>query len=64
MPGGKGGSGDGGVSGDAVIASRRSLCRQPSKKAQHLSEAMLAAIASFTFIGAAVSTIVSGGGGG
>jgi hypothetical protein len=40
------------------------LCGQPSKKVQHLSEAMLAAIASSAVIGAAVLTIVSGGGGG
>ncbi len=61
IAGGDGGGRDGGVGGNINIASRRSLCGQPSKKAQH--SAMLAAIASFAFIGAAVLTIVSGGGG-
>jgi hypothetical protein len=64
IAGGDGSGGNGGVGGNVVIASRRSLRGQPSKKAQHSSEAMLAAIASFAFIGAAVLTIVSGGGGG
>jgi hypothetical protein len=64
IAGGDGGGGDGKVGGNVVIASRQLLCGQPSKKAQHSSEAMLAAIASFTFIGAAVLTIVSGDGGG
>ena len=49
--------------GSAVIASRRML-RGKSSKAQHLSEAMLVAIASFAFAGAAVLAIVSGGKGG
>jgi len=51
------GCGDG---GSAVIASRQML-RGKSSKAQHLSEAMLVAIASFAFAGAAILTIVSGG---
>ena len=59
---GDGGGSDGGVGSNDGIASRQLLHGQPSKKAQHLSEAMLAAIASFAFIGAAVLTIVSGGG--
>jgi hypothetical protein len=62
IAGGNGGVSNGRVGGNVIIASRRSLCGQPSKKAQHSSEAMLAAIASFAFIGAAVLTIVSGGG--
>ncbi len=49
--------------GSAVIASRQML-RGKSSKAQHLSEAMLMAIASFAFPGAAVLAIVSGGEGG
>ncbi len=49
--------------GSAVIASRRML-RGKSSKAQHFSEAMLMAIASFAFAGAAVLAIVSGGEGG
>ena len=64
IAGGDGGGGNGEVGGNVVIASRQSLHGQPSKKAQHLSEAMLATIVSFAFIGAAVLTIVSGGGGG
>jgi hypothetical protein len=40
------------------------MLRGKSSKAQHLSEAMLVAIASFAFAGAAVLTIVSGGEGG
>jgi hypothetical protein len=39
--GGVGGGGKGGVGGKVVIASRRLIRGQPSKKAQHLSEAML-----------------------
>ncbi len=50
----------GGVDGNAVIASKQLLQGQPSK-AQHLSEAMLAAIVSFTFVCTAVVAIVSGG---
>ena len=46
--------------GSAVIASKRML-RGKSSKAQHLSEAMLVALASFAFAGAAVLAIVSGG---
>ena len=49
----------GGGDSHAVIASRRLLQGRPSK-AQHLSKAMLAAIVSFTFIGAAVVATVSG----
>ena len=64
IAGGDGGGGDGGVGGDVFIACRQSLRGQPSKKAQHSSEAMLAAIASFAFICTAVLTIVSGRGGG
>jgi hypothetical protein len=64
IAGGDGGGSNGRVGGDVFIASRQSLHGQPSKKAQHSSEPMLAAIASFTFIGAAVLTIVSGGSGG
>ena len=60
--GGEGGGGGGG----AAIASRQLLRGQPCK-AQHLYEAMLAAIVSFTLVGAAVVAIVSvgdmGGGG-
>ena len=47
----------GGGDGSVVIASRRMLRGQLSK-VQHLSEAMLVAIASFAFAGAAVLAIV------
>ena len=40
------------------------MLRGKSSKAQHLSEAMLVALASFAFAGAAVLGIVSGGEGG
>jgi hypothetical protein len=53
---GEGGKGD----GRNVIGSSR-LLRGGSFKAQHLAEAMIAAMASFTFIGAAVAVVVSGG---
>ena len=56
LGGGEGGGSDSG----AVIASRRLLWGRPSK-AHHSSEAMLAAIVSFTFVGAAVVAIASGG---
>ncbi len=48
------------VDGGNVIGSSH-LLRGGSFEAQHSAEAKIAAMASFTFIGAAVAVVVSGG---